>query len=292
MQTSSHVAAAHGATEQEEAEALAVLGPAVLMNGLIFAELWASLGGSCRADKRRLRLVCRGVRALANSAVTALEMEGEDSTQLSTALTLWPGTTCVTAPLTAACLSVLSAVLLPRLQKLRLRDAGEADSVTDLTLLECPQISHLHIRFNSCLMDLEGLQACGQNIVELDVRGAVSVSSLGPLSACVNLERLNIQRCHDVRSCEPLSACAKLKRLEMWQCTSLLSIQPLSACTNLEYLEMVGTDLNVQPLLACTQLEKLFIDSRYRDTPELAALQAALPRLQIRFSIIEWTHLM
>jgi hypothetical protein len=113
MQTSSQAA--------EEAEALAFLGPAVLMNGLIFAALWANLGD--RGDKMSLRRVCHTVRVMVDSYVTALDMPVGDSTQLSTALTLWPGLTCLTVSGTAACLSVLPAAQLARLQKLSLRNA-------------------------------------------------------------------------------------------------------------------------------------------------------------------------
>ncbi|KAG1654270.1 hypothetical protein FOA52_007940 [Chlamydomonas sp. UWO 241] len=123
MQTSSQVAAADATPEQEEAEALAVLGPAVLTNGLIFAALWANLGD--RVDKRSLRRVCRGVRALADSSVAVLDVVGKGSTQMATALMTWHGVTSLKAAATAATFDVLSVTSLPRLRKLTLRHTGE-----------------------------------------------------------------------------------------------------------------------------------------------------------------------
>ncbi|KAG1662599.1 hypothetical protein FOA52_002996 [Chlamydomonas sp. UWO 241] len=57
MQPSGQITIAQAAQEAEEAEALAVLGPAVLMNGLIFAELWAKLGES-QQEAAAARLSC------------------------------------------------------------------------------------------------------------------------------------------------------------------------------------------------------------------------------------------
>ncbi|KAG1670175.1 hypothetical protein FOA52_000887 [Chlamydomonas sp. UWO 241] len=95
---------------------------------------------------------------------------------------------------------------------------------------------------------------------DLCIRSCQSLSSLAPLSACCQLERLDMAVCFYVANLAPLSSCAHLKELNMSNCVSVASVETLTACAQLEELSIYGLD------------EQL---------PGLEALKVAMPRLRI-----------
>ncbi|KAG1655501.1 hypothetical protein FOA52_008520 [Chlamydomonas sp. UWO 241] len=62
------------------------MGPGVLLNDLLFAQMWGHLR-TC--DKKQLRAVGRGVKALVDDLVVTLTMRGIPAADLGSALALW-----------------------------------------------------------------------------------------------------------------------------------------------------------------------------------------------------------
>jgi hypothetical protein len=269
---------------QQQAQALAVLGPAVLTNGLIFDKLWSLIRST---DREELRLVSRAVCDLAGAAATKLFV---GTTDIRVDLARFPDVQSLQLRCTRDNLRYLGAAPLPLgLQELDLRVSGE---LTDLKLLppNCAQLRHLHIRNLYKLVSLEGIQTCSR-IEQLDMFRCDHVTSIAPLSACVNLKVLVISGCESVTSLEGLQACGQLQELDLHKCRSVQSLAPLSACRHLKRLSIFECFkvTSVEPLEACTQLETLVLetmDDAFRRPAFLAglgALCAALPLLRFNW---------
>ena len=118
---------AFAAAQAEEAEALlAHLGPAVLLNDLLFAQIWGFLDAD---DKRQLRSVGRGVRALADGSVVTLTMRGEPAIDLASALARWPNVTHLSVDCDVHSVAVLRAAPLPKLKALVLEHRGVSQAL-------------------------------------------------------------------------------------------------------------------------------------------------------------------
>ncbi|KAG1667514.1 hypothetical protein FOA52_013704 [Chlamydomonas sp. UWO 241] len=99
------------------------LGASVLLNSLIFAHIWGLLDVD---DKRQLRAVGRGVRALADGLVVSVTMNGKPATELGSALAQWPDLQRLTADGDVHSAAVISAAPLSKLRALVLEyKAGE-----------------------------------------------------------------------------------------------------------------------------------------------------------------------
>jgi hypothetical protein len=91
------------------------MGADVLMNGLLFAQMWQHLDAD---DKKQMRAVGRGVRALADALVVALDMHGKSKSDLASALALFPNVQRLAADCDAASAAVISAAPLAKLKAL------------------------------------------------------------------------------------------------------------------------------------------------------------------------------
>ncbi|KAG1659384.1 hypothetical protein FOA52_007847 [Chlamydomonas sp. UWO 241] len=283
------------------------MGSSVLLNGLIFARMWAQLDAG---DKRQLRAVRRGVRALADGLVVALTLH-ESATVFASALARWPNLQRLASHCDDDCAAVINAAPLCKLRSLVLEYHAELAStygsaISDLAPLGgCAKLKRLWI-VSSQVSDLAPLRGCVE-LQDLDISMSyslgslaglevfsklerlnmlrLSVSSLEPLSACGQLKDLNISQCKALSSLAPLSACCQLERLNMAFCSSVSSFAPLSACTNLKKLNMscCRSVPSVEPLATCAQLEELTIFGLaiVGHLPGLAALKAAMPRLRV-----------
>jgi hypothetical protein len=100
-------------------EAEADLGAAVLLNGLLFSQIWSNLDAD---DKKQLRAVARGVMALADGLVVSVTMHGK-SADLASALDLWPDVERLAADCDDDSAAVISAAPLPKLRELVLKHA-------------------------------------------------------------------------------------------------------------------------------------------------------------------------
>jgi hypothetical protein len=107
-------AAQHAPQADEADEADPDLGPTVLLNGLLFAQIWSHLKNG---DKKQLRAVGRGVRALADALVETLDMHGK-SASLASALALFPSVQRLEAESDEFSAAVISAAPLAKLKAL------------------------------------------------------------------------------------------------------------------------------------------------------------------------------
>ncbi|KAG1667526.1 hypothetical protein FOA52_013716 [Chlamydomonas sp. UWO 241] len=98
------------------------LGADVLLNGLLFAQIWVHLDAD---DKKLLRAVGRGVRALTDGLVVTLSMHGKSASELGSALVLWPHVQRLDADCDVDSAAVIRAAPLSKLKTLVVAHTGD-----------------------------------------------------------------------------------------------------------------------------------------------------------------------
>ncbi|KAG1678365.1 hypothetical protein FOA52_015131 [Chlamydomonas sp. UWO 241] len=276
---------ADAAGHADEAEAGSNLGASVLLNGLLFAHVWGHMDAG---DKRQLRAVGRGVRALTDGLIVSLSMHGNSAADLASALARWPHVQRLEADCDAHGAVVISAAPLAKLRVLVLYKCtvakSEEWSMLALSRTAAAGLQELHVstssHFQYSTLSIEAVRGCAE-LRKLSVKGCY-VSDLGPLADCDHLEDLSTceHMGSNVSDLAPLGGCAKLKKLSIagsefsdlaplrgcvellylnvGACGRLVSLKGLQGCSKLECLDMAClTVSSLEPLSGCGQLKRL-----------------------------------
>lgn len=117
------------------------------------------------------------------------------------------------------------------------------------------------------------------NALSLTLTGT-QVSNLGPLTQLVNLRAVFLAGTQ-VKDLGPLVVLSKLETLDLAM-TEVSDLRPLSTLMNLAYLDLTGTQVSdLGPLTKLAKLETLELTGTQVGEDQIAALQAALPDLEI-----------
>ncbi|KAG1679842.1 hypothetical protein FOA52_012755 [Chlamydomonas sp. UWO 241] len=260
------------------------LGASVLLNGLIFAHhIWGHLDAD---EKRQLRAVGRGVRALVDDLVVTVTMQAKSlaAADLGAALARWPNVQTLSADCDVHSAAVISAAPLSKLKALLLEHTGgDAEwIVSALSHTAAAGLERLHLvgQYPHPIVSIESVRDCTQ-LRKLSLK-ACKARTLGPLAGCVHLEELAASEVMG-RDITPVGSCAKLKKLALWgdevsdltplqgcvelqdlnisRCTQLVSLQGLEALSKLQCLYMYGCERvsSLEVLPACSELKHLNI---------------------------------
>ncbi|KAG1676730.1 hypothetical protein FOA52_005019 [Chlamydomonas sp. UWO 241] len=220
---------------EEAAAALDAARSAVLLSeDLWHQQLWRWLDADAKAA---LRVVCKGMRSLVDSAVqvVASPSPGASAIDLASTLVRW------------------SAV-----RDLTLLNVSSATDLTPLSTASLTGLTSLAVRgkipYKIAPWDIPAPSiSVAATLLVVDISGCYNLRSINFVRSCAQLRCLWMPWCVNVTDLSPLGACSEtLEELWMARSYSVTSLAPLAACTTLRKL-----DLHDCPSVLISQVEGL-----------------------------------
>jgi hypothetical protein len=129
------------------------------------------------------------------------------------------------------------------------------------SLESCPDgLKSLYVEDGRSLESLGPLSAC-KELETIEIYSAIKISDLSPLSSCTRLTEL-IVTMSNVTDISPVSSLALLEEVDLSHAL-IQDLSPLSFCKNLKNINIQGNQRvkNLSPLSQCPDLERLDISS-------------------------------
>ena len=111
------------------------------------------------------------------------------------------------------------------------------------------------MRFRRMRLQLQPLSVL--HALEHLVLTGTTVSNLGPLTSCSQLQFLDLNTCQSLKDLAPLAHCSLLLSLDLVSCP-VEDLGPLACCKQLQYLDLGYCPIeDLGPLAQCTELRTL-----------------------------------